>query len=1152
MAVIRIRERSATDAGIFEASLRFDDTGEYGVEVRDPFSEQEEERLEWYFERYLCFPFVEEVRFREAAASVERYGEDLFAQVFRSGDDSHEIYARYKAGLGAGGGEVMFEIAGSPAFHGLHWEALKDPDQPRPFAVDSTMVRKNLRPQGTAAGMPSSPTLNVLLVTARPSGGRDVGYRTISRPLVEMLRRAEQPVRLEILRPGTWEALSRHREEVRDRAGAGFYHLIHFDLHGSLLAYEDFQQGVENGNLLYDSRYGRGEIEPYEGQQAFLFFEGQDGQAKSDPVTADEVAALLQTHRLPVAVLNACQSGKQVGASETSLGSRLIAAGTQMVLAMGYSVTVSAAAVLMEQLYRQLFQGRDLAAAARRGRLELYSRKQRRAYFNQTIDLEDWVLPVAYQNRRVRFELRDFEPEERRAYYEREARRYRPPATAYRFVGRDLDVLEVEKRLLGRCNVLLVRGLGGAGKTTLLHHLASWWQATHFVDRVFYFGYDEQAWSRQQILVAVARELLGEARFHGEFQPLGLAAQQALLAKELRARRHLLILDNLESITGAHLAIENRLSEAEREALRELLADLEGGRTLVLLGSRGGEEWLAPGTFGDNLYELPGLDAEAASELAELILERHGATKYREDRDLVRLLKLLQGYPLALEVVLANLARQTPAEVLEALEAGDVDLDRGDAQSKTESIVRCIDYSHSQLSPDAQGLLACLAPFTGVINTAFLPQYTEQLRAQPVLAELPFERWQEVLEEAADWGLLKPHSQVPGYLQLQPIFPYFLRARLQGRPETRSAIDEASRVHYQDVGASLAQLMMSKKAEEKQVGQVLTGLEYENLRTALRLALAAEASVLNPYHALSLFLDATQNQRGGLELGEEVLERLDKYPTEKLRGPLGVELAGVVDDIAKRLLLLKSYAKAEATYARALDLFEQAEEVEDATRGKLKAGVLHQLGMVAEEQRQWPQAEKYYQTALEIDIEFNDRYSQASTYHQLGSVAEEQRQWPQAEKYYQTALEIKIEFNDRYSQASTYHQLGVVAQKQRQWSQAEKYYRNALEIKIEFNDRYEQAGTYHQLGRVAQEQRQWPQGRDYALKALAIFAEFKDSHNLGICVRTLARLWRESGDATIPGAMADILGVKPEDGVEMLKKLAPEEPSDPGTSAAPP
>lgn len=36
-------------------------------------------------------------------------------------------------------------------------------------------------------------------------------------------------------------------------------------------------------------------------------------------------------------------------------------------------------------------------------------------------------------------------------------------------------------------------------------------------------------------------------------------------------------------------------------------------------------------------------------------------------------------------------------------------------------------------------------------------------------------------------------------------------------------------------------------------------------------------------------------------------------------------------------------------------------------------------------------------------------------------------------------MQIWIEYNDRYAQASTSHNLGVVAQEQRQWEQANDY-----------------------------------------------------------------------------------------------------------------
>ena len=47
-----------------------------------------------------------------------------------------------------------------------------------------------------------------------------------------------------------------------------------------------------------------------------------------------------------------------------------------------------------------------------------------------------------------------------------------------------------------------------------------------------------------------------------------------------------------------------------------------------------------------------------------------------------------------------------------------------------------------------------------------------------------------------------------------------------------------------------------------------------------------------------------------------------------------------------------------------------------------------------------------YQQALQIKIEYQDRYAQASTYHNLGMVAEEQRKWERAQDYYLLAYEL--------------------------------------------------------------------------------------------------------------------------------------------------
>jgi len=1094
-------QETKIDAPHYEATLSVDNRPLYHIVVNNPFSEKDEALLGWYFEQYLQHPFMEQVKSQQAAQSVVAYGETLFNAVF----ENRKAWANYQNAVQAG--KLEIEIVGSPAFQALHWEALKDPEMAEPLALHYPIVRKVWGESQPLQVGQASPTLNVLLVVARPHGKMDVGFRTISLPLVQAVQQAKLPVKIEILRPATLPALRSHLEETTARYGKGYYHLVHFDVHGSLLTHQDWQQGIQLGRYTYDAQGTA-----FAGHKACLFLAGEKvGQAQ--PVEANRLGELLTYHGIPLVILNACQSAKQQHSdTETSLGSRLSQTGAQAVVAMAYSVTVSAATLFMATLYQQLFAQQPLAVALRLARAELYHQKQRQAYYNQQIALEDWLLPVVYQQAAVKLPLRKFTKKEEKAYYEQQGQQYEPPPTNYAFVGRDVEVLEIENRLLTQGRILLIQGMAGMGKTTLLHHLGRWWQATHFVQRVFYFGYDQKLYTQQEVLHELARQLLSSDQFK-RFLAWQQPAQQAKVEEELNKNRHLLILDNLEILAAPESDGVQPVPAEEREALHGWLRKLAGGKSVVVLGSRSEESWLALGTFADNVYPLGGLDAEAASQLVDKILQRHHVSHYREDaqqrESLQRLVKILAGQPLALQIILANLEKQTPAAVLAALEAGDVRIDFG-SQKKTKSLVACIDYSYRRLSGEAQKLLLCLAPFTGVIHENGLKHYTEKLQQQPALAELPFAQWEMVLQEAKSWGLLTTHPDVPQFLQIHPILPYFLRHRWQALPEYSVAIETAFRQHYNKVGGAIRELLNAKQPEEKILGQVVARLEQENLWKALTLSVVARESFVNPYQALSHYLELfLQDYSRALQLGEWVLQN---YLTTEMREQQKDDYLLVLDDLARQHFNLKHYSQAQDYYQQALGI-----DIEFNDRYS-QAGTYHQLGNVAYAQRQWPQAQDYYQQALGIKIEFKDRYSQASTYHQLGIVAQEQRQWRKARKYYCKALRIKIKFNDRYSQASTYHQLGRVTQEQRQWPQAQDYYQKALGIKIEFNDRYSQASTYHQLGRVAQEQRQWPQAQDYYQQALGIYIEFNDRysqartyHQLGIVAQE-QRQWPQAQD----------------------------------------
>jgi len=459
-------------------------------------------------------------------------------------------------------------------------------------------------------------------------------------------------------------------------------------------------------------------------------------------------------------------------------------------------------------------------------------------------------------------------------------------------------------------------------------------------------------------------------------------------------------------------------------------------------------------------------------------------------------------------VVLANLVKQTPQQILQAWDIGDIALDSGTAD-KTQSIVRCVEYAHSNLSAATQKLLLCLSPFVGVFGNVN-NGYVEKLQQQPVLQDLPFEQWESVVQEAQRWGLMQPHPQFSELLwTLQPILPFFLRHRLHSEPALPAAIATAFREYYDYVGNVLNQLLKSKEPQPRQLGLALTQIEFENLSHALQLALTAQVSIQYLYFPLDEFLDRNQQHSQGVALNQRIIKHLATYPPSALQGQMGYELATVTDHLAKHLLLLQQYAEAESAYQNNLRLFDQLVAFDREFIAKSKALTYHQLGYIAEQQRQWEQAHASYQQALQIKIEFNDRYAQAGTYHQLGMVAEEQRQWEQAHAYYQQALQIYVEFNDRYEQAGTYHQLGNVAYQQQQWEQAHAYYQQALQIFIDFNDKHPQATVYYQLGNVAFEQRQWEQAHAYYQQALQIKIEFNDRYAQASTYHQLGRVAQE-------------------------------------------
>jgi hypothetical protein len=126
----------------------------------------------------------------------------------------------------------IVSLANDPAFFSHPWEILEDVSLFSP-AASVTLVRR-FRDLGSGdAEELQTDQLNMLVVTARPGMQKDIEYLLISQKIMDVVANLDNPkipVYVEIVRPGTWAALTSCLEKRR-KVGLQF-HVIHMDVHG--------------------------------------------------------------------------------------------------------------------------------------------------------------------------------------------------------------------------------------------------------------------------------------------------------------------------------------------------------------------------------------------------------------------------------------------------------------------------------------------------------------------------------------------------------------------------------------------------------------------------------------------------------------------------------------------------------------------------------------------------------------------------------------------------------------------------------------------------------------------------------------------------------------------------------------------------------
>jgi CHAT domain/NACHT domain len=809
-------------------------------ELEWPLDDDAAEDLRWYLEDYLLAPYgVWADRGPQVAAELVVWGQAVFSAVFGS-SPAREAYAQARDRESPL--EIVFRSPSS-ALLGLPWELMADPRTGLPLAVDTAGVCRSL-PAARSAETLAVPggRLRVLIVIARPMATRDVAYQMVARPLLGRLEAVRGQVDLVVLRPPTLDSL----REVLTAAAAGGepFQIVHFDGHGAIPGLGD--PAVSSA---------RADLGVAEG---ILAFEKVGGGFEYVP--ASRIAYVLVEAKVPVVVLNACQSGAVGKDLSASIAARLLAGGVVSVVAMAYSVYAVAAAEFMAVFYERLFSGDTITAAVTAARQQLY-RHDIRPTHRGNLPLADWIVPVHYLRGDVRFpQARTERSNAMPSLEEALDVLHRTPDRATEagtgdldavgsFVGRDdlFYELEVAARLQ---KVVVIHGPSGTGKTEFAKAFGRWWRdtgGTQEPEWVFWhsFARGSASGGLDEVLTPIGVRLFG-----ADFTLLSAAERRGVLRKVLTERRMLLIWDNFEAVRPAPALDTGAESlDAGRAELREFLDDLaRHGHSAVLITSRGREDWL-----GHRHIALAGLNRQETAEYAGILLSHPSTVPRREGRAFGELLDWLDGHPLSMRLILPGLAGAEPDVLLtglrdaERLTAGETE----DGQStRLPASVAC---TFARLGDTARRLLPVACLFDSFVDASILAILSADAETPERFRGVARGDWADILEGAAREGVLTRLGG--GRYGVHPALTEYLDAWWRsGDPENYEEAREAATGALLAIYAAFGRMLM-REIRSGDASAAFGAIHLERLTMSALLDYAHDHGLLDEAQAIAAPLE---------------------------------------------------------------------------------------------------------------------------------------------------------------------------------------------------------------------------------------------------------------------------------------------------------
>jgi predicted ATPase/DNA-binding SARP family transcriptional activator/Tfp pilus assembly protein PilF len=677
-------------------------------------------------------------------------------------------------------------------------------------------------------------------------------------------------------------------------------------------------------------------------------------------------------------------------------------------------------------------------------------------------------------------------------------RRFEPPLShlpieSTPLIGRAQEMQTLCERLRrGAVRALTLVGPPGIGKTRLALQVA----------HELHFNFEDGAhWvelaplSDSALVPSAIAQVLGIQEQAGQ-------KLVATLSAHLRHKHMLLVLDNFEQLLDAAPFVAELLAACP--ALQVLVT------SRALLRIRAEQPFpLSP------LAVPPGsanLEAIACAPAVQLLVERAHAIEpsFRLAAEnataMAAICTRLDGLPLALELIAARVATQSPAELLLQLEQRLAVLRGGppDLPLRQQTLRSAIHWSYDLLPAHVQELFDELGVFVG----GFTMEAAQAVVSEPTAAldALAILQWHSLLQRRAVAAETR--------FTLLETMREFALERLAARGEE----EDARRRH------GLYFLALAERAEPELEGPAQSPWldrlesEHDNLRAAIaQCQLAADDSGLRMAVALGRFWEVRGHLAEGRRRLAEVLDTRRDVALA-LRGA-ALEMAGVL-----------AYRQGDYVGARALH--QQSLSVwHDLENSRAIAQTLRRLGIVAWEQGDSATARSYYEQSLEIAREVGDARGIAGALNNLGLVAADQGDYAAARAFYEESLPMFRELSDTTGTGHVLNSLGATAWDQLDFTAARSFLGESLATFQEIGHKWGVAMALINLGNVARSQADFASAQAHFEESLAVYRELGDRATVSFPLFGLGEVAYQQGDyATARSLFRETLALRHEAG----------------------